>query len=89
MDEQVFWVWNGWGVLCMVVLALWQFLHSLVTSVARALYGYRHGLALVLAIPAFIAGFVLSGWIAGILNVLLGPLLGIAAFRLAFNPERL
>ena len=88
MNEQIFWVWNGWGLACLVALAMWQFLHGYVSAVARHLSNLRNPLALFLAIPAFIGGFVLSGWVAGLLNVILGPIAGVMLLRLIFPPDR-
>jgi hypothetical protein len=87
MNEQMFWVWNGWGVACLALIAVWQFLHGYVSVVARHLSYLRNPLALFLALPAIVGGFVLSGWIAGLLNVVLGPMGGVVLMKL-FLPIR-
>ena len=38
MNEQIFWVWNGWGVLFTVVMVLWMFLHIFVSETTRIGY---------------------------------------------------
>ena len=84
MSEQVFWVWNSWALAACAGIAAWVVLHGLVSAVARSFFFLRHPLALFLGIPSVIAGFVLGSWAAGLLNLLVGPLLGILVMRVVF-----
>jgi hypothetical protein len=77
MDEPVFWVWNSWGILFTAVIGVWQFLHILISVVVRGLSPLRNILALVLFLPALVLTFVLSGWIAGVLAIVIGPAIGV------------
>lgn len=76
MNANVFWVWNGWGVLFTLVVAVWQFLHILVSVKARELSFLRQPLA-VLGIAAVVLTFYLSGWVAGLLSIPLGMVIGV------------
>lgn len=87
MDQPMFLVWNGWGLLCLMALAAWQFLHGYVSVSARHLSVLRNPLALFLALPAFVLGFVLSGWVVGLVNLFAGPALGVVLMKL-FLPAR-
>ncbi|HEY4697483.1 MAG TPA: hypothetical protein VIH29_05685 [Gallionella sp.] len=72
MDAQVVWLWNGWGALFLAGVALWQFLHIAVSVFFQGLYFLRDPLALFLGLPSIILGFVLGGWVVGLLNIVLG-----------------
>lgn len=85
MDEEVFWVWNGWGLLLTAVLAVWQFLHIFVTLRFGSGTPLRSALSAV-ALVAFVLTFFLSGWISGLLALPLGIVGGFLLAKL-FLPK--
>lgn len=85
MGEEVFWVWNGWGLLLTAVLAVWQFLHIFVTLRFGSGTPLRNALSIV-ALVAFVLTFVLSGWVAGLLALPLGMVGGFLLAKL-FLPK--
>ena len=86
MNKNVFWVWNGWGVLFTVVVIFWQFFHILVTEKIGSGTPIRNLLAFIMLV-AVILTFVLSGWIAGLLSVPIGMISGVILAKL-FIPHR-
>lgn len=82
MDESMVWIWNGWGLLFLGGVALWQFLHIAVTLFVRGLYHLRSPLALFLGVPSVVLGFVFSGWAVGLLNIFVGMLIGTTVARM-------
>ena len=88
MSENVFLVWNGWGIVCLFAIAIWQLVHAYVSAVARHLSFLRNPLVLFLALPAMIGGFLLAGWVVGLINIPIGFILGILLMKL-FLPSRL
>ncbi len=65
MNDQVFWVWNGWGVLLTCLITVWLVLHCAVT-LRLGPTPIRNWIAWIplVCVPMT---FVLSGWIAGLL----------------------
>ena len=81
MNEEIFWVWNGWGVLFTFILILWQFLHIFVVVKIGPVSSIRTFLSLV-AGAALVATFVFSGWIAGLLALPIGMTGGVILAKL-------
>ena len=76
MDQTIFWVWNGWGVLFTGCLAFAQFIHTFVTV------QYGSGTPLRNIYPIALIGcvalvFVFSGWIAGLLAYPISVVIGV------------
>ena len=71
MNEQVLWVWNGWGVLLTCLIAVWTLLHCAVTLKLGPWTPIRNWIAWIplVCVPMT---FVLSGWIAGLLALPIG-----------------
>ena len=90
MDENVFWIWNKWGLLFLGGIAIWQFLHIAVTIFVRSLYQLRSPLAVFIGAPSIVLGFVLSGWVVSLLNVIVGMGIGItfAKMMMIFREEK-
>ena len=84
MNESVFWVFNGWGILFFALYLFSFVLHFGVTlklgsgSPLRILTGALNWTALI-----FI--FILSGWIAGMISFPIGFILGSKLGRLIFS----
>ena len=75
MTTQVLWVWNGWGLLFTVLISLGLLFQAWFTTKLgpspplRQLVGFIYLASVLLA-------FVMSGWVAGLLALPLGMLLG-------------
>lgn len=82
MDQSVVWIWNGWGLLFLGGIALWQFLHIAVTLFVRGLYHLRSPLLIFLGLPSIVLGFVFSGWLVGLLNIVAGMIIGTLVARM-------
>lgn len=76
MDQNIFWVWNGWGILFTSIVILWQFLHILVTIKIGPSTPIRNALSLIM-IVAVLLTFIFSGWVAGLLAIPIGMTFGI------------
>ncbi len=81
MNESIFWVWNGWGILFTGFVAIWIFLHILVSVKLRGLFQLR-GLVSLVGIAGVVFTFVLSGWIAGVLSLPIGMTFGVVLAKL-------
>jgi hypothetical protein len=87
MSEKVFLLWNGWGI----IFSLVYIMHLL------AFIGLVNKLgATPLRIPVSIIGwisvglvFLLSGWIAGVVTIPLGIVIGVPLARLLFPLKQL
>lgn len=84
MDKTIFWAWNGWGLLLTGILALSKFLHIFVTEKFGSGTPLRK-LLLPVDLAALVLIFVLSGWVAGLLAIPLGLVLGVILAK-AFIP---
>lgn len=69
MSENVFWIWNGWGILftCLITL-LWIY------ASARHYRGndINANVLAMLCLSLAVTVMFLSGWIAGILSIPIG-----------------
>jgi len=79
----MFLLWSEYSLLCLAGVALWQFLHIAVSVLVPGfrLYFLRQPLLLLLGLPSIVLGFVLGGWLIGILNIPIGMFLGILPAR--------
>ena len=62
-------------------LATWVVMHGIVSAVARNLSFLRGPLALLVALPCVVGGFVFGGWAVGLLNLIVGPVIGTIVLR--------
>jgi len=87
MSDKLFLVWNGWAILFTGLIAIWQFLHYIVTKEVTRNRGLRNALAFIplLSIPLAIW---FSGWVAGILAFPIGMILGISLTSLRISITR-
>jgi hypothetical protein len=85
VSEPLLWIWNGWGILCLIGFVEHQVLHAYVSVVAQHRSYLRRPLAIYLGIPAIVLAFVLAGWKVGLANLLLGPAFGIVGMKLLFR----
>ena len=89
MNEKIFWVWNGWGLLFTGIIVLSMFLYILLTEkMRRHLIGgtpIRNLLACV-DLAMIILSFIFSGWAAGLLAFPLGWIGGIILTRFLIPP---
>ncbi len=81
MNESIFWVWNGWGILFTIVVAIWFILHMYVTLKYGSGTPFRNILAVIVLLAVGFT-FLLSGWIAGLLAIPIGMTVGIVLARL-------
>jgi|TARA_B100001964_G_C13700729_1_gene365916 membrane protein insertase Oxa1/YidC/SpoIIIJ len=86
MDETIFWVWNGWGILFTGVVALWQFLHMLVTIKLGSGTPLRKIVAWIMPIGVILT-FFFSGWVAGLLSLPIGMMVGVSLARIVIPPR--
>ena len=88
MDGNIILIWNGWGLLFTGLIAIWQFLHYIVTKNFTRNRGLRNALAFI---PLFSIPLAIwfSGWIAGILAFPIGMILGISITSLRISITRI
>lgn|GEM_PF-7046628 len=80
MSEIIFWVWNGWGLLFVGIIALSKFLYIFLT-ITMGPTPLRKPLTLVNLI-AIVLSFIFSGWVVGILAYPIGWIGGVMLGRL-------
>lgn len=77
MQEKIFLIWNGWGILFTLITIIWIILHIYFTTKFGSGTPARKYITIIplIAIPAT---FILSNWILGILiipiSLIIGPL---------------
>ena len=76
MSENIFLVWNGWGLLFTSIVVLWQYLHIFVTVRVGPSAPIRNLLSFIMII-AVVLIFLMTGWVAGLLAIPVGMTLGI------------
>ena len=76
MNEMVVLVWNGWGLLGLLLFSLYLPFSCVVTILFGSEHSFR-GLIRVIIIASLISVFVTSGAIAGLLSIPLGFFIGI------------
>jgi hypothetical protein len=83
LDKIVVLLWSQYSLLCLGGVALWQFLHIAVSILVPGfkLYFLRQPLLLLLGLPSIVLGFVLGGWLVGLLNIPIGMLIGTLVAR--------
>ena len=86
MEQPLFWVWTGWGLFFTFIIGVWQFLMILVSVYLRGFYSLRNVFTALILLPALILTFVTSGWIAGLLSIIIGPIIGLVLAKL-FLPK--
>ena len=84
MDHEILFVWNGWGILFTSCIAMWQFLHILVTLKLGSGTPLRNALTLIVIISVPLV-FLLSGWVAGLLALPIGTFSGGLVARIALR----
>jgi hypothetical protein len=75
MHEEIFWVWNGWGVLLTGIFGLSTFLRMLMVKKFGSGTPLRNFFGII-GIIALILTFILSGWVAGLLVFPIGIIMG-------------
>ena len=84
MSEPIYWVWNGWGVLFTLGIALYYFINVYITIIRPEFRPFKNTLMACLFLPSLILTFVLSGWIAGLFALVLGPTIGLIFAKISF-----
>ena len=79
MDEKIFWIWNGWGILFTFGLVLWQYLHLYFTNLYGATPIKRWITPLfIVCLPCV---FIFNGWIAGFLALPIAQAVGLCFLK--------
>lgn len=94
MNEKIFWVWNGWGLLFTGIIVLSMFLHILLAEKIEKM-GRTHligrtpirNLLTLVDLAMIILSFIFSGWVAGLLAFPLGLIGGVILARLLIPPS--
>ena len=86
MQEKIFLIWNGWGLLFQVTTILWIILHIYFTTKHGSGTPARKYITIIpiISIPA---AFILNNWIVGLLNIPIGLIIGASIARLLFSPD--
>lgn len=85
MSETIFWIWNGWGILLTFGMIIWIILHIAVTAKLGSGTPLRGILALIpiIILPLII---MLCGWMAALLAIPIGVIIGASLARMFFPP---
>ncbi len=86
MNEQLFLVWNGWGLLFTGLSTLYFFLHIFVTVKVGSGTPLRKWITPLLPV-AVVCTFIYSGWVAGLLSLPIGGVLGVVFARIIIPPK--
>ena len=84
MSEKVFFVWNWWGILLTCIISIWLFLHIYVTVKIGSGTPLRKWLTWIplVCIPLT---FLLSGWVAGLLSIPTGMIVGVGIAKIVIR----
>ncbi len=77
MNDKIFWVWNGWGLLFTSVIVLLMFLYILLTEKIKIERTIPRNLFALIDLVMIILSFIFSGWIVGLLAFPLGMIGGV------------
>lgn len=86
MEEQIFLIWNGWGLLFQVVTIIWIVLHIYFTVKFGSGTPARKYITIIpiISVPA---AFILDHWVVGLLNIPISLIIGASIARLLFPPN--
>ena len=80
MNEKIFLIWNGWGLLFTGVIGLTTFLYYILTRMFRVRPIF--GSLLLVEIVMIVLSFIYSGWLVGVLSYPIGTFIGFRVGRL-------